>query len=96
MHNPASVLEDDTHKLLWDFDTQTDHLISATRPDNIIIHKKDNLQNRGLCCPSWPQNKSEWMWKGLVPELNGELKKKTVEHEGDDYTNHDLCFWYSQ
>ena len=27
MHNSASVLENDTHKLLWDFDIQTDHLI---------------------------------------------------------------------
>ena len=29
MHNPASVLENEMHKLLWDFETQTDHLISA-------------------------------------------------------------------
>ena len=40
MHNPASVLENYTHKLLWDFDIQTDHLISARRPDLIIINKK--------------------------------------------------------
>ena len=40
MDNPASVLENDTHKLLWDFDIQTDHLISARRPDLIIIKKK--------------------------------------------------------
>ena len=40
MHNPAPVLENDTHKLLWDFDIQTDHLISARRPDLIIINKK--------------------------------------------------------
>ena len=40
MHNPASVLENDTHKLPWDFDIQTDHLISARRPDLIIINKK--------------------------------------------------------
>ena len=40
MHNPAPVLENDTHKLLWDFDVQTDHLISARRPDLIIIKKK--------------------------------------------------------
>ena len=40
MHNPASVLENDTHKLLWDFDIQTDHLILAKRPDLIIINKK--------------------------------------------------------
>ena len=36
MHNPASVIEDNTHKLLWDFDIQIDHLISA----RIKINKK--------------------------------------------------------
>ena len=40
MHNPAPVLENDTHKLLWDFDIHTDHRISARRPDFIIINKK--------------------------------------------------------
>ena len=40
MHNPAPVLENDTHKLLWDFNIQMDHLISARRPDLIIINKK--------------------------------------------------------
>ena len=40
MHNPASVLENDTHKLLWDFDVKPDHLISARRSDLIIINKK--------------------------------------------------------
>ena len=38
--NPASVLKNDTHKLLWDFDIQTGHRISARRPDLIIIDKK--------------------------------------------------------
>ena len=40
MHNPAPVLENDMHKLLWDFNIQTDHLIPARRPDLIIINKK--------------------------------------------------------
>ena len=40
MHNPIPVLENDTHKLLWDFDKHTDHLILARRPDLIIINKK--------------------------------------------------------
>ena len=40
MHNPAPVLENATHKLLWDFDIQTDHLILARRPDLMIINKK--------------------------------------------------------
>ena len=63
MHNPAPVLENDTHKLLWDFDIQMDHLIPARRPDLIIINnKKENLQNCRLCCPGRPQNKSEGKW----------------------------------
>ena len=33
MHNPESVQE----KFLWDFETQTDHLILAKRPNVIII-----------------------------------------------------------
>ena len=41
MHNPKSLLEKDTYKLLWDFEIQTDHLISARRPDLIIINKKE-------------------------------------------------------
>ena len=61
MHNQVSVLENNTHKLLWDFDTQTDHLISARRLDLIIINNikkkkkkkkgRENFQNCGLCCP---------------------------------------------
>ena len=40
MHNPASVIENATHKLLWDFNIQTDHLIPARRPDSLIIKRK--------------------------------------------------------
>ena len=43
MHNPAPVQENDTHKLLWDFNIQTDHLIPAKRPDLIIINKKKRI-----------------------------------------------------
>ena len=43
MHNPAAVVENNTHKLLWDFDLQTDHLISARRPDLIIINNKKRI-----------------------------------------------------
>ena len=56
MHNPAAVLENDTHKFIWDFDIQTDPLISARRPDIIIINKKRELAK---LCPGWPQNKTE-------------------------------------
>ena len=40
VHNPAFVLENDTHKLLLDFGIYTDRLISPRRPDLIIINKK--------------------------------------------------------
>ena len=43
MHNPAPVLENDTHKLLWDFNNQTDQLIPARTPDLIIINKKKRI-----------------------------------------------------
>ena len=45
-HNPAPVLENDTHKLLWDFNIQTDHLISARRPDLIIINNKKKKKKK--------------------------------------------------
>ena len=43
MLNPASVLENGTHKLLWDFDIQTDPLISARRPDLVKLNQKSEL-----------------------------------------------------
>ena len=43
IHNPTSVLENDTHKLLCNFDIDTDPLISARRPNLIIINKKREL-----------------------------------------------------
>ena len=45
MYNPAPVLENDTHKLLWDFEIQTDHIISARRPDLIVINKRKKKRN---------------------------------------------------
>ena len=63
MHNPSPVRENDTYKLLWDFDIHTDHLISARKQDLIIINEKENMQNCRLCCPGRPHNRIERMWK---------------------------------
>ena len=41
MHEPTAVLWNVTHKPLWDFDIQTDHLISARRLDLIAITKNE-------------------------------------------------------
>ena len=43
MHNLESVQENKTHNTLWDFEIQTDHQISARRPDIVIVNKKENL-----------------------------------------------------
>ena len=48
MHNPESVLENKTHKPLRDFDIQTDNLISARRPDLVIIKKREFSELRTL------------------------------------------------
>ena len=37
MCNPESVLENEKHKIFWDFEIQTDHLISARRPELVIV-----------------------------------------------------------
>ena len=41
IQNPESIQENEIDKLLWDFVIQMDHLISARRPDLIIINKKE-------------------------------------------------------
>ena len=40
MLNSESTLENETNKPLGNFDIQTDHLISARRPDHLIIDNK--------------------------------------------------------
>ena len=45
---PKIHSKNETHKILWNFDIQTDHLISARRPDLVKVNKKDNLLNSGL------------------------------------------------
>ena len=40
MHKPESIQDNETHKILWDFEIQTDYLIPARRPDLVIIRKK--------------------------------------------------------
>ena len=46
MQNPESVLEKETNKILRDFEIQTNHVISAWRPDLVIVKKKKKKKNR--------------------------------------------------
>ena len=40
MHNSESVLENVAHEILWDFNSQTDYLVSANRQKQMIVNEK--------------------------------------------------------
>ena len=89
-----------THKLLWDFDIQTDHLISSRR-SNLIIINNNNKKKNGICkivdfaVPADNRIKlKECEKKDKYLDLARELKK-SMEHAGDDCANCDWCFWHS-
>ena len=94
MHNPAPVLENNTHKLLWDFEIHTDHLILTRRPDLIIINKKKTIcKIVDFAVPADHRIKlKEGEKKNKYLDLARELKK-TMEHAGDNYTNCNWCVW---
>ena len=39
-HEQERVLENEDHKIFWDFSIQTDHVIEARRPDLVVVNKK--------------------------------------------------------
>ena len=96
MHNPAPVLENDSHKLLWDFNIQTDHLIPARRPDLIIINKRKRIYKIDEFVVSTDHTiilkASEKKDKYL--DLPREVKK-AEEHESNDCANCDWCVRHS-
>ena len=92
LHNPAPVLENDSHKLQWDFSIQTDHLIPARRPDLIIINRKKRISKIvDFVVPAdHIINLKESEKKDKYLDLAREVKK-TVEHESNDCVNCDWC-----
>ena len=56
MENPESILENETHKILCDFEMQTDHRIPDRQPHLVIINKKKmNMPTAGRCRPGGSQ-----------------------------------------
>ena len=109
MHNPEFVLENKTQRIQWDFEIQTNHLISARRPNLVKVRKKKKKKKRGK---KWERERICWIVEFAVPtdhrvkpkesEKRGEYVdpawelKKTIKHESDGDTN---CNWrarYSQ
>ena len=46
MHKPESVVGNETLKVQWDIQLQTDHLISVSRPDLVIVNKKRDAEEQ--------------------------------------------------
>ena len=44
MHNPESVLENETQKVLLNFEIQIGHLISVTRPSYSQLKKREPVE----------------------------------------------------
>ena len=96
MLNLESIWENETHKLLWDFEIQTNHLISARRPHLAIINNKKERTFRIVDFAvtadhrvKLKENEKRDKYLDLTREL-----KKIMEHESDDDTNYKRCFWH--
>ena len=46
MHKPESVLMNKSHYILWDFETQTDYLIPALRPDLVTVNNNNKKRKK--------------------------------------------------
>ena len=76
MHNPAAILENDTHKLQWDFIIHMDPQILAKRLDLIIINEK---RIRKIVDFIIKLKECENKYRAFAREL-----KKTIELAGDN------------
>ena len=91
-HNSESVLENDIQKLLWDFEIQTDHLVSARRPDLVIINKTITYQIVDFNIPADHRVKLKSEKKDKYLNLARE-QKETIEHKGNGDTSCNWCTW---
>ena len=97
MHYP--LLDNEMQKSHSDFEIKTDLLISARRPDLVIISQKKRT-GRILDFTVSADHRvklKESQKNGKYLDLARDLKKKqkTVEHESDGYNNCNSCSWYN-
>ena len=94
MYNLEFVLENEKHKLLWDFEIQTDNLILARQLDLMIVNKKKRTCRIVDFAVSVDhkvkikESKKRDQYIDLAREL-----KKTMKHEIDGDTNYGWCTW---
>ena len=91
MHKLVSVHA----QLLRDFEIQTDPLISARQPDQVIVNKKKKSCRIGnFTVPAGHKVKIKESEK-RDKYLDLAREQKTMEHESDGDTNRCWCTWYN-
>ena len=74
---PASVVENDRVKILWDFNIETDHVSQPRRPDIVVLSKTERKCHLNWYCCAWGQK--DWVERtGNIDnysELRREVKK---------------------
>ena len=81
MHNPVWVRENETHKILWDFEIQINNVIPARQPDLVIVNKKKRtFQIVDIAVPAdhkvkLKENEKRDKYLDLTRELNKNLWK---------------------
>ena len=91
MHKPEFGLENETHKIIWDFVIQTYYQILARRPDNVIINKKKRpppKKNEEFFPPSGVQGEKKRKERQSLRSCP--ITKKALKFGGDGDTN---CYW---
>ena len=75
IHKPESARENETSKILWDFEIQTTHPLSARIPDLLVINKMIFHKKRKLVV--------EWI---LPFQRTTERKLKKIERKTNTWT----------
>ena len=94
MHKPKLVLENETHKIIWNFETQTDHLIPPKKPDLVYLTKKKKKRTYRLV--SFVVSVDHWE---KIKESDRKIlrpyqgTKKKLENVGDSDISWSWCTW---
>ena len=88
MHKPEFVQKNEMHKIFFDLEVQTDHQISARRPNLVLINKKKTCYIVEFDVTADHKMKIKESEKTNKPLNFGREQKK-----GDGDTNCSRCTW---
>ena len=86
MHKPDTVLENETHKILWDFEIKTHHLIPVRRPHLVLINKR-RVHLQSFKFYRYSEMKKKRNRKEIQILRPYQRTKNSVKHESDGDTN---------